>query len=88
VTGTDTSDLVCQDAVELMSAYLDQALSAADRDRFDRHLAECEPCTAYLAQMRTTLELAGALGRSAPAAASATPSDRELVELFRRWVRK
>jgi anti-sigma factor RsiW len=42
--------LVCQQAVELMTDYLEGSLSRADRRRFEKHLAKCAGCTEYLAQ--------------------------------------
>ena len=33
--------LVCQEAVELVTDYLEDALSPADRRRFEAHLAVC-----------------------------------------------
>jgi anti-sigma factor RsiW len=74
-------ELVCQEVVELVTDYLEGALSARDRRRFERHIAGCPHCTAYLAQMRETLRLTGEL----------TPEDLtpqmedELSEVFRRW---
>jgi predicted anti-sigma-YlaC factor YlaD len=47
----------CQELVELVTDYLEGALDADERARFDEHLAECAGCRAYLAQMRTTLRL-------------------------------
>ncbi len=74
-------DLVCQQAVELVTDYLDGSLSGSDRRRFDAHLRRCANCTAYLDQMRTTIRLAGSLEPEdlSPEALS------ELTELFRRW---
>ena len=54
-------DLVCQQAVELVTDYLEDALSGADRRRYEAHLAGCPHCTEYLAQMRKTIELTGGL---------------------------
>ena len=76
-------ELVCRDVVELVSEYLGGTLSAVDRARFDEHLATCPPCTAYLAQVRTTLELSAELGAS-PEPDNDQVADR-LGELFRRW---
>jgi anti-sigma factor RsiW len=74
-------DLVCQQVVELVTDYLEGALSAADRRRFERHLAGCPHCTEYLAQMRETLRLTGRL-----TADDLTPEMRtDLTELYRRW---
>ena len=74
-------DLVCQQAVELVTDYLEGALSRADRRRYEAHLAGCPHCTEYLAQMRKTIELTGTL----------TPDDLtpqmqdEFITLFRQW---
>jgi anti-sigma factor RsiW len=76
-------ELVCQEVVELVTEYLGGTLPAPDRERFDQHLATCPPCTAYLAQVRTTLELAAELG-----SASAPADDKvakQLGDMFRRW---
>ena len=48
-------ELVCREVVELVTDYLGGTLPAHDRARFDAHLATCPPCTAYLAQVKTTL---------------------------------
>ena len=74
-------ELVCQEVVELVTDYLEGALSPADRRRFETHLAGCPHCTEYLAQMRETIRLAG---RIAPE--DLTPSMRtDLTDLYRRW---
>ena len=52
-------DLVCQQVVELVTDYLEGALSPAEHRRFEAHLAGCPHCTEYLAQMRETIRLAG-----------------------------
>jgi anti-sigma factor RsiW len=54
--------IVCQQWVELVTAYLDGALPRRVMKAIDRHLAACEHCTEYLAQMRRTIELTGHLG--------------------------
>ena len=51
--------LVCQEAVELISDYLEGALSRADRRRLERHLRGCDACAAYLEQIRATILLTG-----------------------------
>ena len=38
-------DLVCQQVVELVSDYLEGALSRKDRRRFEAHLRNCPNCT-------------------------------------------
>jgi anti-sigma factor RsiW len=74
-------EIPCQEVVELISDYLEDALSTRERRNLEHHLAGCPHCTAYLAQMRETLRLAGRL----------TPQDlspemtEEFSEIFRRW---
>ncbi|HKD87829.1 MAG TPA: zf-HC2 domain-containing protein [Streptosporangiaceae bacterium] len=75
------ADLACQKLVELVTDYLEGALSRRDRKRFERHLAGCPHCPEYLAQMRATIDLTGRI----------TPDDltpqmrQDFIELFRRW---
>jgi anti-sigma factor RsiW len=52
-------DLVCQQAVELMTDYLEGALSWRQRRRLQRHLRDCAACTAYLAQLRISIATLG-----------------------------
>ncbi len=74
-------DLVCQQAVELVTDYLEGTLSRTDRRRYETHLAGCPDCTEYLAQMRKTIELTGTL----------TPGDLtlqmqdEFIALYQLW---
>lgn len=73
--------IACQQAVELMSTYLDGALSRADRRRLEAHLKACGNCSAYLEQIRATIELTG---RITPDDLSAEAQD-ELTALYRAW---
>jgi anti-sigma factor RsiW len=52
---------VCQQAVELVTDYLEGSLSRRDRRRFEAHLRNCPNCSAYLEQIRATIALAGAV---------------------------
>lgn len=80
---SNPEELSCQELVELVTAYLEGALSSADRDRFEAHLAICQGCRNYLDQMRKTIALAGRLNEEAiPAEAR-----RQLLEVFRDWKR-
>ncbi|GAA4726507.1 hypothetical protein GCM10025782_26100 [Pedococcus ginsenosidimutans] len=51
--------LTCQELVELVTDYLEGRLSWRDRRRVASHLAVCDPCVRYLAQLRQTLDLLG-----------------------------
>ena len=73
--------IVCQQAVELVTDYLEGRLSRAGRRRFEAHLAGCPHCTEYLAQMRATIELTGTVtAEDLPA-----PVQDEFIDLYRRW---
>ena len=74
-------DLVCKEAVALMSEYLDGQLSRSDRARLESHLADCELCDEFLGQLRITID---ALGHVEPDDVSDEALD-EFVELYRRW---
>jgi anti-sigma factor RsiW len=73
--------MTCRQVVELMTDYLDGALSPDDRARFEAHLAGCDGCRAYLAEMRTTREVVGRLAdESIPKSL-----EDELLKAFRDW---
>ena len=52
-------ELSCIEVVELVTAYLDDALGAADRERVEEHLVFCDGCSTYLEQNRQTVALTG-----------------------------
>lgn len=74
-------EVPCQQIVEMVTDYLENALSRRDRRRFEHHIAGCEHCTAYLAQMRETLRLTG---RLVPEDLSPEMRD-EFSDIYRRW---
>lgn len=45
----------CRTLVELVTAYLEDALPTGERARFEAHLAGCPDCPVYLDQMRATV---------------------------------
>jgi predicted anti-sigma-YlaC factor YlaD len=74
-------DIVCQQAVELVTDYLEGALSRRQRRRFESHLRGCPNCSAYLEQIRITIELTGAIDPE-----ELTPEAKsDLIDLYRRW---
>lgn len=46
----------CDEFVELVTAFLEGALSPDDERRMTEHLAECDGCTTYLGQFRSTVD--------------------------------
>jgi anti-sigma factor RsiW len=76
-------DLACQALVEIITEYLEGALSDAERERFDAHLEVCEGCRRYLDQMRTTIRVVGTLTEE-----DLEPTAKDqLLQLFREWNR-
>jgi anti-sigma factor RsiW len=74
-------DIVCQEAVELVTEYLEGALPRRERRRFESHLKHCPNCAAYLEQIRMTIALTGAIQSD-----DLTPeAQAELKDLYRRW---
>lgn len=57
-----TGAMDCNELVELVTAYLDDALDPDARARFDMHLTECEGCENYLQQFRETVRTVGKIG--------------------------
>jgi anti-sigma factor RsiW len=81
---TEAGELNCRELVEIVTNYLEDALSTEDRARFDAHLEDCEGCAAHLRQMRTTIRVLGSLSETPiPPAARA-----ELLDAFRGWKRE
>ena len=76
-----SSGIPCQEMVELVTDYLEGALSWRERRRFERHIAGCDGCSAYLEQMRRTLRVLGRLDEE-----TISPEARDaLLHAFRDW---
>ena len=71
----------CKELVELVTDYLEDALPASERQRFEEHLAICPGCVTYVDQMRQTVAATGRLREE-----SLSPEAREdLLAAFRDW---
>jgi mycothiol system anti-sigma-R factor len=55
--------LACDDVMQRVTEYLDQALPPGATQAFDRHLAECADCARHLQEIRQTIHRLGALPR-------------------------
>jgi len=78
---TEAPSMTCQELVELVTDYFEDALSPSDRARFEAHLDLCDPCVHYLEQMRTTLALLGRPSTEVLAPAA----EAELLKAFNEW---
>lgn len=59
--------LPCREIIAFLTDYLDGALPLETRSEFDRHLAVCPSCVAYLAGYRDTIRMAKGASRDADA---------------------
>ena len=71
----------CEQFVELVTEYIEDAMDPATKQRFEEHLALCPGCVTYLDQIRETVRQAGHLH---PEDLSAAARDR-LMEAFNDW---
>ena len=84
IYGPDTyEELSCQELVELVTDYLEGAMTDELRLRFERHVETCSGCRTYLEQMRRTIRATGALtvDQVSPEA------ERALLDAFRGFRR-
>ena len=58
--------ITCQQLIDFIGAYLDQELSQDESSEFERHLAVCPSCVAYLSTYRKTVTLARLAGSDQP----------------------
>ena len=79
-----SSELRCNELVELVTDYLEGDLPPSERWRFEVHLRRCRGCVTYLAQMRQVVRLTGRLGPRREAAVPAQTRER-LLAAFRGW---
>ena len=82
-TANTYEDISCQELVELVTDYLEGALTDELHERFEEHIAHCTGCSTYVEQMRLTIAATGTLTRE-----SISPeAERTLLEAFRSWNR-
>jgi anti-sigma factor RsiW len=77
------AEMPCRELVEVITDYLEDRLSPADRRRFEEHLDACETCRLYLEQFRETIRTLGRLPEE-----SLSPASKEvLLSAFRGFSR-
>lgn len=75
------AELTCQELVELVTDYLEQALPPEEQARFEAHLAGCRGCRTYVEQMRQTIAVVGTLTEET----IPPPAREDLLTAFRHW---
>jgi predicted anti-sigma-YlaC factor YlaD len=78
---SDPMMLTCQEMVELVTNYLEGALSPADQERFEQHIHMCSGCDHYLGQIEDTIRATGKLREDT------VPQEalERLLGAFREW---
>ena len=79
--GASPNAMSCKELVELVTDYLEGALSPADHRRFELHMSACEGCKLYIDQMRLTIKASGQLSEDSIDLAA----KEELLAAFRDW---
>ena len=78
---TTLPEMPCQELVEVITDYLEGALSESDRIRFEEHLSVCGKCQEYVDQFQRTIAAVGVVRES-----ELDPEVRQgLIEAFRGW---
>ena len=75
-------DMACQELVELVTDYLEGVLGPVQTRRVNEHLAGCEGCESYIAQVRLTVRAAAELSN----AGEEQTVDARLMDLHRQWL--
>jgi predicted anti-sigma-YlaC factor YlaD len=83
MTNVNQNQLNCQEVVELVTDYLEQALLPEMQAQFEEHIAECPGCDTYLEQVQQTIMLLRKLTEQQ----MFPKTKQELVEIFRNWKR-
>lgn len=74
-------EMTCKQLVELVTEYLEEALSEVDRIRFKQHLETCGYCRRHVDQVRRTISIVSRAQHE-----PITPERKqELLDLFRAW---
>jgi len=73
--------LTCQELVEIVTDYLEGAMTAEERARFEEHLGMCTGCQNHVEQMRRTIRALGRLTEQT----IAPEARRDLLDIFRNW---
>lgn len=81
MTNLNNDELNCQEVVELVTDYLEQALLPEMQAKFEKHVAECPGCDTYIGQVQQTIMMLRNLAEQ-----SMFPETKqELLEIFRNW---
>jgi len=77
----NANKLSCQEVVELITDYLEQALLPETQSQFEEHIATCPGCNTFLEQVQQTIVMLRTLSEQQ----TFPETKQDLLEIFRRW---
>jgi anti-sigma factor RsiW len=80
--------ITCRELIDFLHLYLEDELPEERRGEFDRHLAVCEACRAYIRQYEEAIRLGKAAFAPESAEAPAADAPEELVQAILKTRRK
>ncbi len=74
-------ELSCQEVVELVTDYLEQALLPETQSQFEEHIVKCPGCNTFLEQVQQTINMLRRLAEQQ----TFPETKQDLLEIFRNW---
>jgi hypothetical protein len=81
MTNANQKELNCQEVVELVTDYLEQALLPETQVQFEDHIEKCPGCETFLEQVQQTIMVLRKLSEQQ----TFPETKQELLEIFRNW---
>ena len=81
MTNANPNELNCQEFVELVTDYLEQALLPEKQAQFEEHIEECPGCDTYLEQVQQTIMMLRKLSEQQ----KFPETKQDLLKIFRNW---
>ena len=81
MTDANQKELNCQEVVELVTEYLEQALLPEKQAQFEKHVENCPGCDIYLQQVQQTIMMLRKLSEQQ----TFPETKQELLEIFQNW---
>jgi predicted anti-sigma-YlaC factor YlaD len=81
MTDANQNELNCQEVVELVTDYLEQALLPEKQAQFEEHIETCPGCDTYLEQVQQTIMMLRKLSEQK----TFPKTKQDLLEVFRNW---
>ena len=84
MTNENQKELNCQEVVELVTDYLEQALLPEKQAQFEKHIGNCPGCETYLEQVQQTIMMLRKLSEQQ----TFPETKQDLLEVFRNWMQE